>query len=123
MRVQPSLRVRRSGGLKAERVFLPNRKDRSCCRRALARCSCSSACATNRTGLRSSSSEAALEAELRLDPEELPGIGPGKRRALLAALGSLRAVREAPLDVIAGVPGISRRDAQTIAGFFAAMDK
>ena len=55
--------------------------------------------------------------------EELPGIGPGKRRALLAALGSLRAVREAPLEVIANVPGVSRRDAQTIVGFFAAMDK
>jgi excinuclease ABC subunit C len=27
--------------------------------------------------------------------EELPGIGPGKRRALLAALARLRAVREA----------------------------
>ena len=53
--------------------------------------------------------------------EELPGIGPGKRRALLAALGSLRAVREAPIEVLAAVPGISRRDAQTIAGFFAAM--
>jgi excinuclease ABC subunit C len=53
--------------------------------------------------------------------EELPGIGPGKRRALLAALGSLRAVREAPLEVLAGVPGVSQRDAQTIAGFFAAI--
>ena len=53
--------------------------------------------------------------------EELPGIGPGKRRALLTALGSLRAVREAPLEVLAGVPGVSRRDAQTIAGFFAAI--
>ena len=53
--------------------------------------------------------------------EELPGIGPGKRRALLTALGSLRAVREAPIDALAAVPGISRRDAQTIAGFFAAL--
>ena len=53
--------------------------------------------------------------------EELPGIGPGKRRALLTALGSLRGVREATLEVLAAVPGISPRDAQTIAGFFAAL--
>ena len=51
--------------------------------------------------------------------EELPGIGPGKRRALLAALGSLRGVREATRESLASVPGISQRDAQTIAGCFA----
>ncbi|MBW2290617.1 MAG: excinuclease ABC subunit C, partial [Deltaproteobacteria bacterium] len=50
--------------------------------------------------------------------EELPGIGPVKRRTLLRELGSLRAVKEAPLERLRGVPGISERDAAAIHGFF-----
>ena len=53
--------------------------------------------------------------------EELPGIGPGKRRALLRELGSLRAVRSASLERLAAVPGISARDAATLQRFFAAL--
>ena len=53
--------------------------------------------------------------------EELPGIGPGQAARAARELGSLRAVREAPLERLAAVPGISPRDAQTIAGFFAAI--
>ena len=53
--------------------------------------------------------------------EELPGIGPGKRRALLKTLGSLRAVRGASVETLAAVPGISPKDAQAIRGFFAAL--
>ncbi len=117
----PSLRVRRSGGLKAERVFLPNRKEPI----ALPP---SSRALLLLQRVRDESHRFAIEFQRVLRSkqnfasilEELPGIGPGKRRALLAALGSLRAVREAPLEVIAAVPGLSRRDAQTIAGFFAA---
>jgi excinuclease ABC subunit C len=117
----PSLRARRSGGLKAERVFLPNRKDPI----ALPP---SSRALLLLQRVRDESHRFAIEFQRVLRSkqnfasilEELPGIGPGKRRALLAALGSLRAVREAPLEVIAAVPGLSRRDAQTIAGFFAA---
>ena len=50
--------------------------------------------------------------------EELPGIGPGKRRMLLRHLGSLRGVREADAATLAAVPGISERDAQQIHAFF-----
>jgi len=115
-------RVKRSGGLKAERVFLPHRKDPI----ALPP---SSRALLLLQRVRDESHRFAIEFQRRLRSkqnfasilEELPGIGPGKRRALLAALGSLRAVREAPLDVLAGVPGVSQRDAQTIAGFFAAI--
>jgi excinuclease ABC subunit C len=53
--------------------------------------------------------------------EELPGIGPSKRRALLRELGSLRAVRGASLEQLAGVSGISPRDASTLQRFFAAL--
>ena len=51
--------------------------------------------------------------------EELPGIGPGKRAALLKQLGSLRAVREASEQTLAAVPGVSARDAATLRRFFA----
>ena len=53
--------------------------------------------------------------------EELPGIGPTKRRALLKTLGSLRAVRRASLDELRGVPGISEQDARSIRRFFDAL--
>jgi excinuclease ABC subunit C len=52
--------------------------------------------------------------------EALPGIGPGKRRALLRALGSLAGVRRASPAELAAVPGISARDAATLHRFFAA---
>jgi excinuclease ABC subunit C len=55
--------------------------------------------------------------------EELPGIGPGKRRALLQGLGSLRSVRDASVSELCAVPGISRRDAETIHGFFRAAEE
>jgi excinuclease ABC subunit C len=57
---------------------------------------------------------------LRSILEELPGIGPGKRKALLRRMGSLRSVRSASLEELCAVPGISRRDAETIHGFFRA---
>ena len=54
--------------------------------------------------------------------EELPGIGPTKRRALQRALGSLRAVRAASEAELAAVPGISARDAAAIRRFLTALD-
>ena len=54
--------------------------------------------------------------------EELPGIGPSKRKALLKHLGSLKRVREADAETLTAVPGISERDAEAITGFFAAVD-
>jgi len=50
--------------------------------------------------------------------EELPGIGPGKRRALLKQLGSLRAVRGASEETLRSVPGVSAADAETLRRFF-----
>jgi excinuclease ABC subunit C len=50
--------------------------------------------------------------------EEIPGVGPGKRRALLRELGSLRAVREASLERLRAVSGLSARDADAIRAFF-----
>jgi excinuclease ABC subunit C len=38
--------------------------------------------------------------------DDLPGVGPKRRRALLRVFGSTRRVREAPVEQIAAVPGI-----------------
>jgi ERCC4-type nuclease len=56
----------------------------------------------------------------RTDPTEIGGIGPSKRRALLRELGALRAVRDASVEQLARVEGISAADAQRIHSFFAA---
>jgi excinuclease ABC subunit C len=55
--------------------------------------------------------------------EELPGIGPVKRRALLRHLGSLRAVRGASRAELQGAPGISARDAAVVFHFFECADE
>lgn len=46
--------------------------------------------------------------------DEIPGIGPAKRRALLTHMGSLKAVREASLEDLERVPGIGKALAKQI---------
>ncbi len=46
--------------------------------------------------------------------DELPGVGPKRRQALLRVFGSLKRVREAPVEQIAAVPGIGRSLAERI---------
>lgn len=119
----PSPRVRRSGGLKAERVFLPGRKD-------AVSLPASSRALLLLQRVRDESHRFAIEfqralrskAHLSSILEELPGIGPGKRAALLKRLGSLKGVREASQAELAAVPGISARDASVLRRFFAAAD-
>jgi excinuclease ABC subunit C len=119
----PSPRVRRSGGLKAERVFLPERKDP-----VLLPPSSRGLLLLQR--VRDEAHRFAIEFQRDLRSrrhlasvlEELPGIGPKKRRALLRALGSLRAVREASDAELAAVPGIAARDADAIRRFLAALE-
>jgi len=118
----PQPRVKRSGGLKAERVFLPGRRN------PLMLYPSSNALLLLQR-VRDESHRFAIEFQrklrlkvgLRSILEELPGIGPAKRRALLRKLGSLRAVREASEEALNEVPGISRRDAATIRRFFDAL--
>ncbi|MEA3246741.1 MAG: excinuclease ABC subunit UvrC [Gemmatimonadota bacterium] len=45
---------------------------------------------------------------------KIPGIGPTRRRALLARFGSLQGVREASADEIAALPGFSRPAAERL---------
>ena len=47
---------------------------------------------------------AALASEL----EEIPGIGPKRRQALLKAFGSLRDIRQASLEELTAVRGMTR---------------
>jgi excinuclease ABC subunit C len=118
----PSPRVRRSGGLKAERVFLPNRKDP-----VLLPASSRALLLLQRVRDESHRFAIDFQRDLRSKAnlvsilEELPGIGPTKRRALLRELGSLRAVRNASAERLAGVRGISARDAATLRRFFDAL--
>ena len=50
--------------------------------------------------------------------DDVPGIGPNRKRALRMHFGTARAVRNAALDDIAKVPGISRATAQGIYDYF-----
>ena len=119
----PGPRVRRSGGLKAERVFLPNRKDP-------VQLSPSAKGLLLLQRVRDESHRFAIEFQRQLRSkvnftsilEELPGIGPTKRRALLRHLGSLRAIRSASEETLRAVPGVSERDANTLRSFFDAVE-
>ena len=119
----PSIRVKRGGGLKAERIFRPGRANPI-------QLAPSSRGMLLLQRVRDESHRFAIEYQRDLRSrlnmtsilEELPGIGPGKRRALLKTLGSLRAVRSASLETLAGVPGISPKDAEAIRRFFEAFE-
>jgi excinuclease ABC subunit C len=118
----PSPRVKRSGGLKAERIYRPGRLNPI-------QLAPSSRGMLLLQRIRDESHRFAIEFQRDLRSkvnmtsilEELPGIGPSKRSALLKSLGSLRGVRNAGLDELKAVPGISNRDAESIRGFFDAL--
>lgn len=50
--------------------------------------------------------------------EDIPGLGPKRRKALLAHFGGLQALQLASVEDIATVPGISRQLASLVYGFF-----
>jgi excinuclease UvrABC nuclease subunit len=117
-------RVKRSGGLKAERLHLPARKDPVLLPPA-------SPGLLLLQRVRDEAHRFAIEfqrslrqrANLASILQEIPGIGPHKRRALLRELGSLRAVREAPPEQLASVAGVGPGDAQRIRAFFADLER
>lgn len=118
----PSIRVKRSGGLKAERIYRPGRLNPI-------QLAPSSRGMLLLQRVRDESHRFAIEFQRELRSkvnmtsilEELPGIGPSKRSALLKTLGSLRSVRHATVDELKTVPGISLRDAESIRRFFDAL--
>lgn len=112
-------RVKRGGGLKAERLFLPGRTNP-----VLLPPSSRGLLLLQR--IRDESHRFAIEFQRSLRSrvnltsilEELPGIGPAKKRSLLKHLGSLRAVRGAEVAQLEAVPGVSPADAETVYRFF-----
>ncbi len=118
----PSRRVKRSGGLKAERIYRPGRLNPI-------QLAPSSRGMLLLQRIRDESHRFAIEFQRELRSkvnmtsilEELPGIGPRKRNALLKTLGSLRGVRNATLEELNAVSGISKRDAESIRRFFDAL--
>ncbi len=120
-RDEDTARVRRHGGSKRERIFLPGVKDPV-------------APPADHVGLlllqriRDESHRFAItyQRELRRKAatrsilDELPGIGPVKRRAVLRALGSLERLRAASLEELAAIPKLARADAERIFQFFRA---
>ena len=54
------------------------------------------------------------KASVRSAFDDLPGVGPKRRQALLRVFGSVKRVREAPVEQIAAVPGIGGALAERI---------
>ncbi len=50
----------------------------------------------------------------------VPGLGPARRKALLAKFGSLKKLRSASVEDVESVPGIGRRTAEAIVAAVAA---
>ena len=46
--------------------------------------------------------------------EDIPGIGPKRRKELLKAFGSLKAIREADLDALKKTPGMTAQAAEAV---------
>lgn len=115
----PSPRVLRHGGAKREKLFLAGVKDPL-------QPPADSAALLLLQRIRDESHRFAIRYHrelrsrlgLRSILEELPGIGPAKRRSLLRVLGSLERVKQASAEELASVPKLTRADAERIARFF-----
>jgi excinuclease ABC subunit C len=46
--------------------------------------------------------------------DDVPGVGPARKRALLRRFGSLKGIREAEVDELSAVPGMSRSSAEAV---------
>jgi excinuclease ABC subunit C len=103
----------------AERVFLPGRKDPVVLRQ-------NSAELFLLARLRDEAHRFAItfhrklgrERNFRSVLEEIPGIGEGRKKALLRHFGSLRRVREAAVEEIAEVEGFGEKQARAVQEFF-----
>ena len=73
-------------------------------------------CITHHRGLRG---KASIHSQL----EDIPGIGPKRRKALLTKLGSLKAIREATEEQLLTVPGMNKSAAEAVLKWAAANKK
>ena len=55
---------------------------------------------------------------VRSELDDIPGVGPARKRALLKHFGSARGVRQAGLGELEHAPGINRDMARAIYGYF-----
>ncbi len=103
----------------AERVFLPGRKDPVVLRQ-------NSAELFLLARLRDEAHRFAItfhrklrrEKNLRSVLEEIPGVGEGRKKALLRHFGALRRVREATIEELCQVDGFGEKQARTVYDFF-----
>lgn len=54
------------------------------------------------------------KASIHSQLEDIPGVGPKRRKALLSHFGSLKAIREAGMDELLAVPGMNRPAAEAV---------
>jgi excinuclease ABC subunit C len=52
--------------------------------------------------------------------DDVPGLGPSRRKALMAAFGSVRKIRAASVEEVAAVPGFGRATAESVVAALAA---
>jgi excinuclease ABC subunit C len=115
----PTPRVLRHGGQKREKLFLPGVKDP-----VMLAPDAPALLLLQR--IRDESHRFAIryhrelrkKSQLRSILDELPGIGPVKRRALLRTLGSLEKVRAASQAELEAVPKLTKADAALVHRFF-----
>ena len=50
--------------------------------------------------------------------EEVPGIGPARRKALMRSYSSLDAIREASVEELAKIPSMNEKAAESVYNFF-----
>lgn len=55
--------------------------------------------------------------------DDIPGVGPKKRGILLKQFKSVKKIREATVEELAGVKGISEKDAETIRGYYDSLNR
>ncbi len=94
-----------------EELFLPGPgRSRSCCQRHRRRSTWSSGCATRRTASRSRTTATCARGRRSVPPSTTcRASGPKRKRELLKVFGSIKRVRDAPVEQIAAVPGIGAR--------------
>ncbi|MCL2461607.1 MAG: excinuclease ABC subunit UvrC [Defluviitaleaceae bacterium] len=63
------------------------------------------------------------DAQVKSVLDEIPGIGPSRRKELIKKFKSLDAVREADVETLAKVKGMNQRAAEAVKGFFEAQGK
>ena len=63
------------------------------------------------------------KASIHSQLEDIPGVGPARRKALLKAFGSLKAIREADMDTLMQVKGMNRTAAGAVRAWAEAKEK